>query len=166
MGPSRTLANKQDSPKLLSDYGAQRAHWLRPWCIGTVRARTQIIIKQLNVKTCVIRGTKFLFRVVTCPSPRIRTVYRVATVCMSRLSLNLCWPRFRFSAVKRLKPPATDSPNLRHLIFRHHIFSGLEYEVLRVFFTLRKARKHIFFSNKKCWSAYLKHIGISKLAGL
>jgi hypothetical protein len=91
-----------------------------------------------------IVGQNFLFRVVTCPSPRMRTKYRVATVCMSRLSLNLCWPRFQFSAVNRLKPPETDSPNLWRLIFRHHIFSDLEYEVLRVFLTLRKTRKHIF----------------------
>ena len=45
-GPSGTLAMKQGSPELISDYGAQRAHQIRPRCIGTINAQTQILINQ------------------------------------------------------------------------------------------------------------------------
>jgi hypothetical protein len=46
LGPSGTLVKEQGSPEMVSDYGAQRACQLRPRCIGTVRAQTQILINK------------------------------------------------------------------------------------------------------------------------
>ena len=46
LGPSGTLAKEQSSPKLVSDYEALRAHLLWSRCIGTLRARTQMLISQ------------------------------------------------------------------------------------------------------------------------
>jgi hypothetical protein len=46
LGPYGTSAKEQGSPELISDYGAQRALYLRPRCIGTIRARIQKLINQ------------------------------------------------------------------------------------------------------------------------
>jgi len=37
---------EQGSPELISDYGGHGAHQLRPRCITTVRAQTQMLINQ------------------------------------------------------------------------------------------------------------------------
>jgi hypothetical protein len=40
------FSKEQGCTELISDYGAQRARYIRPGCIGTVRARTQMLINQ------------------------------------------------------------------------------------------------------------------------
>jgi hypothetical protein len=40
-GPSGTLIKEQGSPELIIDYGAQRAHLIRPRCIRTIRSQTK-----------------------------------------------------------------------------------------------------------------------------
>jgi len=40
-GPSGTLVKGQGPSELILDYGAQRALFIRPRCIGTLRALTQ-----------------------------------------------------------------------------------------------------------------------------
>jgi hypothetical protein len=44
--PSGTSAQEKNSPELVSDYGAKTAHFLRPRCIGTIRARSCLLINE------------------------------------------------------------------------------------------------------------------------
>jgi hypothetical protein len=43
---TQNFSKEQGSTELITDYGAQRACYIRPRCIGTFRASTQMLISQ------------------------------------------------------------------------------------------------------------------------
>jgi hypothetical protein len=47
-GAIRNYSKEQGSTEIITDYGEQRGRYIKPKCIGTVRARTQTLINQLN----------------------------------------------------------------------------------------------------------------------
>jgi hypothetical protein len=46
LGAIWNFSKEQGCTELITDYGAQRARYIRPRCIRTVRARTQMLISQ------------------------------------------------------------------------------------------------------------------------